>query len=68
MPKGPSGRIVIELDPDLKDELYIALQKEGLNMKQWFIENAQDFLANRSQLSLQFATNSKEKLDKRGTA
>ena len=68
MPKGPSGRIVIELDPDLKDELYIARQKEGLNMKQWFIENAQDFLANRSQLSLEFATNSKEKLDKRGTA
>lgn len=68
MPKGPSGRIVIELDPDLKDELYIALEKEGLNMKQWFIENAQDFLSNRSQLKLQFARSSKDKLNKRETA
>jgi len=54
MPKGSSGRIVIEVEPDFKDELYTVLEKEGLNMKSWFIANAQFFLQNRSQLSLNF--------------
>ena len=66
MPKGPSGRVVIELDPELKDELYFALDKEGLKMKQWFIESAQDFLSNRSQLKLQFVKKDKEAAKTRG--
>jgi len=66
MPKGPSGRVVIELDPELKDELYFALEKEGLNMKQWFIESAQDFLSNRSQLKLQFSRKDKGTVKTRG--
>ena len=53
MPKGPSGRVVIELDTEFKDELYSALEKEGLNMKQWFVSTASEFLKNRSQLNLQ---------------
>lgn len=52
MPVGTSGRIVIEVDPDLKQELYSALDKEGLNLKQWFLSNAQAFLKDRAQLSL----------------
>ena len=68
MAKGPSGRIVIELDPELKDELYIALEKEGLKMKQWFIENAEDFLVNRSQLKLPFSGSSGKNTTKRKTA
>lgn len=52
MAKGPSGRIVIEIDPDLKHELYDALDKEGLNLKQWFLGNVESFLRDRSQLSL----------------
>ncbi|MDP7445145.1 MAG: hypothetical protein QGF64_05690 [Candidatus Poseidoniia archaeon] len=54
MPKGSSGRIVIEVEPDFKDELYTVLEKEGLNMKSWFVANAQFFLKNRSQMSLGF--------------
>lgn len=52
MPKGPSGRIVIEIDPELKSELYDALEHEGLNLKQWFLDNLENFLKDRSQLSL----------------
>jgi len=49
---GPSGRIVIEIDPELKQELYDSLKKENLTLKQWFLENAEDYLATRGQLPL----------------
>jgi len=52
MAKGTSGRIVIEVDPDLKEQLYSALDKEGLNLKQWFLLNANEFLQDKTQLSL----------------
>lgn len=53
MAKGTSGRIVIEVDPVFKDELYTAVAKEGLHMREWFLSNAEEFLKNRSQLSLE---------------
>lgn len=52
MAKGNSGRIVIEIDPLFKDELYTALKKEELNMKEWFLTSAEEFLKNRSQMNL----------------
>lgn len=52
MAKGISGRIVIEVDPGLKEQLYSALDKEGLNLKQWFLLNANQFLKDKIQLSL----------------
>lgn len=52
MAKGPSGRIVIEVDPELKEELYSALKKEELTLKDWFLKNADVFLSGRSQMSL----------------
>ena len=52
MPKGSSGRLVIEIDPELKHELYDALEKEGLTLKDWFLRNTDEFLRDRSQLSL----------------
>ena len=52
MAKGNSGRIVIEIDPSLKDELYTVLKSEELNMKEWFLSNAEEFLKNRSQMKL----------------
>jgi hypothetical protein len=36
--KGESGRIVIEIDPDLKRQLYIALAMKNVTLKQWFID------------------------------
>ena len=47
MAKGNSGRIIVEIDPELKQELYEALGDKKLNMKQWFLSNANQFLAER---------------------
>ncbi|RLA53323.1 MAG: hypothetical protein DRR42_05170 [Gammaproteobacteria bacterium] len=49
---GTSGRIVIEIEPGLKQELHAALRQEGLNLKSWFLENAHNFLSERGQLTL----------------
>jgi hypothetical protein len=52
MAKGSSGRLVIEIDPVLKQELYQALGDEGLNLKQWFLGNVTDYLNRRTQPEL----------------
>ena len=54
---GKSGRIVIEIEPDLKRELHAALKKEGVNLKAWFLESATEFLAERGQLKLSLEVN-----------
>ena len=36
MAKGESGRIVIEVDPHLKRQLYSALASDGSTLKAWF--------------------------------
>lgn len=43
----PSGRIVVEIDLELKQELYDALGDEGMNLKQWFLNNVGLFLEGR---------------------
>lgn len=53
MAKGSSGRIVIEIEPDLKRELYGVLESEGLNLKKWFLENVEEYLRDRMQLPLE---------------
>lgn len=47
MPKGQSGRIVVELDPNLKRRLYSALAMENSTLKQWFVDAAQQYVAER---------------------
>ena len=37
MARGSSGRIIIEVDPGFKQELYDVLQKENLTLKEWFL-------------------------------
>jgi hypothetical protein len=49
---GPSGRIVIEVDPELKRELYSCLSSDQLSLRQWFLDSARQYLATRGQLSL----------------
>lgn len=49
---GPSGRIVIEVDPDLKRELYSCLSADQMSLREWFLESARQYLATRSQLTL----------------
>jgi hypothetical protein len=46
MSKGKSGRIVIEVNPTLKRQLYSALAIENQTLKDWFISSADRFLKN----------------------
>jgi len=55
MPVGESGRIVVEVDTDLKRDLYAALQRERLTLKEWFVKRANRYVANSAQLSLGFS-------------
>jgi hypothetical protein len=44
MAVGKLGRIVIEIDPKLKEELHKSIKIKGMNLKEWFAEKiAQDF-------------------------
>ena len=51
MSVGSSGRIVLEIDPVIKKQVYQALKSEGLNMKDWFLQQAEELL-NKDQLTL----------------
>ena len=48
MAKGNSGRLVIEIDPLIKKELYDTLDEKGLNMKEWFLMSAKVYLQKNS--------------------
>lgn len=52
MARGESGRIVLEIDPSQKNELYLALARDGLTLKDWFLQQTFRYLRERSQLSL----------------
>ena len=52
MPVGKSGRIVIEIDPALKQTLYESLREDDSCMKDWFLRNVDDYLAGKDQLQL----------------
>jgi len=47
--RGPSGRMVVELDPVLKRTLYAELAYEGLTFKDWLTREAQRYVAERRQ-------------------
>jgi hypothetical protein len=52
MPKGKSGRIVIEVDPNLKRKLYSALAGDNSTLKDWFLDAAESYIAEHEQPSL----------------
>ena len=52
MVRGKSGRIVLEIDPSLKSDLYEALQEEGITLKEWFLRHTGSYLAQKAQPSL----------------
>jgi len=56
MAKGDSGRIVIEIDPALKEDIYFRLKKDGMTLKEWFLKEASDYLADSDQINLGFET------------
>ncbi len=56
MSVGTSGRIVLEIDPEQKQELYQALKKDNLNMKGWFLKQVETYLKDKDQLALDLET------------
>jgi len=52
MAVGSSGRLVIEIDPDLKREFYATLDRQGMTLKGWFLERVDEQLRHHRQLSL----------------
>lgn len=52
MARGPSGRLVIEVDPILKRNLHAALAADGLTLKDWFLRRVSDYIAERRQPTL----------------
>lgn len=40
MARGESGRVVVEVEPDLKSALYVALAADNTTLRAWFIREA----------------------------
>ena len=51
MPRGASGRVVVEIEPELKGRLHATLALERRTLKEWFVEQASDYVARRSVLA-----------------
>jgi hypothetical protein len=49
MARGESGRIVLEINPAEKQELYDALTRDGMTLKDWFLRRAGEYLRERGQ-------------------
>ena len=44
MARGPSGRVIIEMEPALKRALHARLVADGRSLKDWFLECAEAYL------------------------
>ncbi len=53
---GSSGRIVIEVEPEIKRQLYSVLARDGMTLKDWFLREAQSYLTNTHQLKLELSS------------
>lgn len=56
MARGPSGRIVLEVPPELKRQLHSHLAAEAKSLKDWFLEQANLYLARQQPVQLSFPT------------
>jgi len=52
MSRGSSGRVVVEIDPEVKNRLYAALVKDKLTLKDWFLMQCQSYVSEAVQPSL----------------
>lgn len=52
MARGPSGRLVIDVDPNLKRDLHATLAADGSTLKDWFLQRVEDYLTQHRQPSL----------------
>lgn len=61
---GLSGRIVIEVPPTTKRELYAALARDGLTLKEWFLNKAHEYTLDNAQSKLLFDEDRRREFDK----
>ena len=52
MSRGPSGRIVVEVEPQLKRALYAELSLNGLTFKDWLVSQAEEYIRDSRQPTL----------------
>lgn len=52
MAKSKSGRIVLEIDPILKKNLYLALEKNEKTLREWFVSEVEKFIFSQQQPEL----------------
>lgn len=52
MARGKSGRIVLEIDPILKKNLYLALEKNEKTLREWFVSEVEKFIFSQQQPEL----------------
>ena len=52
MSRGNSGRIVLEVDPRIKNQLYLVLAREGITLKTWFLRQFETYIADFKQPQL----------------
>lgn len=52
MARGKSGRVVLEIDPELKRQLYASLESRQETMKEWFVKEAEGLIYGGRQPSL----------------
>ncbi|MFO7970850.1 MAG: hypothetical protein R6U40_03775 [Desulfobacterales bacterium] len=67
MAPGQSGRIVLEVTPELKNELYSAISKKGMTLKDWFVDTAEQYIkyqVSEKQLAFDFMSTSCQDDDK----
>ena len=56
---GSSGRIVIEVEPEVKRQLYSTLAREGMTLKDWFLREAQSYMKAATQMPLDLTSDVK---------
>lgn len=60
MSKSESGRLVLEIDPNLKRKLYAVLALEQKTLKEWFIESSSSYVKERLKAELDSFGSEKE--------
>jgi hypothetical protein len=44
MARGTSGKIVLEIEPSDKERLHLAVRRDGMTLKDWFLREMNDYL------------------------
>lgn len=57
---GSSGRIVIEVEPEVKRQLYSVLAREGMTLKDWFLREAQNYMQTSTQMPLDLKSDGRQ--------